>query len=324
MAFARVNEWSSTAASNTELNGISIAEGTTQRASVNNAMREMMRQVRLEFASKGSDITSVGGAPDIGAATGQYVLITGTTTITSFGTVNAGTMRWVQFDGALTLTHNGTSLILPGSANITTAQGDVAEMVSLGSGNWKCLNYFRVSGKPVVSGTVGKHKLWIPASAMRPGVTATPASADVAAGNLEYYVLDFDQTAIEEAWFSISMPSSADETVAMTFVPVWTAASGSGDVVWTMFSWARGNDDAITDAGFPTGATSTDTLIAAGDLHRGPESSSMTPDDTWAANDTIFFNFLRNGASGSDTLNADARLIGVELYITTNEAVDVA
>jgi len=96
--------------------------------------------VNSPIGGKGSDIASASSI-DIGAATGQYVDITGTTTITALGTVAAGTARVLQFDDALTLTHNATSLILPGGANITTAAGDVAAFVSEGSGNWRCTNY---------------------------------------------------------------------------------------------------------------------------------------------------------------------------------------
>lgn len=97
---------------------------------------------------KGADIASA-ATTDIGAATGNFVDVTGTTTITALGTVQAGTRRIVRFTGALTLTHNATSLILPTSANITTANGDVAEFVSLGGGNWKCSNYIRQTGAPI-------------------------------------------------------------------------------------------------------------------------------------------------------------------------------
>ncbi len=92
--------------------------------------------------AKGSDIASATTA-DIGAATGNYVDITGTTTITGLGTIQAGSRRTVQFDGALTLTYNATSLILPGDADIITAAGDTAEFISLGSGNWICTKYTR-------------------------------------------------------------------------------------------------------------------------------------------------------------------------------------
>lgn len=98
--------------------------------------------------AKGADLASA-ATVNIGAATGNYVKITGTTTITAFDTVQAGTRRMVEFGGALTLTHNATSLILPTGANITTAAGDVATFVSEGSGNWRCANYMLASGKPL-------------------------------------------------------------------------------------------------------------------------------------------------------------------------------
>lgn len=100
--------------------------------------------------AKGSDIASA-TTTDIGAATGNFVDVTGTTTITGLGTVQAGTIRFVRFTGILTLTHNGTSLILPTTANITTAANDRAIFASLGSGNWICLAYQKADGTPLVS-----------------------------------------------------------------------------------------------------------------------------------------------------------------------------
>lgn len=92
---------------------------------------------------------------DIGAAASNNVTVTGTTTITALGTIAAGATRQVTFSGALILTHNATSLILPGAANITTAAGDVAQFVSLGAGNWKCANYAKASGQAVVASAAG-------------------------------------------------------------------------------------------------------------------------------------------------------------------------
>ena len=87
---------------------------------------------------------------DLATVTGDTVHITGTTAITSFGTVQAGAKKTLIFDGILILTHNATSLILPSGANITTAVGDVAQMVSEGSGNWKCEAYTRANGKALI------------------------------------------------------------------------------------------------------------------------------------------------------------------------------
>jgi archaellum component FlaF (FlaF/FlaG flagellin family) len=100
------------------------------------------------LSTKGSNIASA-ATTDIGAATGRFVHITGTTTITALGTKTAGVEREVIFDGALILTHNATSLILPGAANITTAAGDAATFVSEGAGNWRCINYQRGATGPI-------------------------------------------------------------------------------------------------------------------------------------------------------------------------------
>lgn len=97
-------------------------------------------------ANKGTDIPSAATVA-IGTAAGEFVNITGTTTITGFDTVQAGTMRELRFTGVLTLTHNATSLILNNNGNnITTAAGDSARFRSLGSGNWVCVGYTRANG----------------------------------------------------------------------------------------------------------------------------------------------------------------------------------
>ncbi|HSD16772.1 MAG TPA: hypothetical protein VLC71_05850 [Thermomonas sp.] len=100
--------------------------------------------------AKATDIASA-ATTDIGAATGNLVHITGTTTITALGTVQAGTRRKAVFDGILILTHHATSLILPTGANITTAAGDTAEFISEGSGNWRCTGYQRATGQPLAA-----------------------------------------------------------------------------------------------------------------------------------------------------------------------------
>jgi hypothetical protein len=84
---------------------------------------------------------------------GANVRITGTTTITGFGTAPSGTTRKLRFAAALTLTHNSTSLILPGAANITTAAGDTAEAISLGSANWVVVQYTRAASLGINRGT---------------------------------------------------------------------------------------------------------------------------------------------------------------------------
>lgn len=102
----------------------------------------------------GADIASA-ATTDLSTATGDYVNVTGTTTITGLGTTAAGTWRTVRFTGALALTYNVTSLILPGAATITTQAGDVATFRSLGSGNWQCVTYMRLAEAPATAANTG-------------------------------------------------------------------------------------------------------------------------------------------------------------------------
>lgn len=96
------------------------------------------------LSTKGSNIASA-GTTNIASATGRYVNITGTATITALGTATAGVLRILNLNGA-TLTHNATSLILPGGVNIVSTAGDKAIFVSEGSGNWSCVSYQSAAG----------------------------------------------------------------------------------------------------------------------------------------------------------------------------------
>lgn len=142
---AAFSNWSTTASSNkpagTDVVGTGLADN----------FREIQAQVKTNLAHYNSTPVASASTVDLGAQTGLFLLISGTTTITAFGTVSAGIWKVLTFQGALTLTHNATSLILPGGANITTAAGDSAIVVSLGSGNWRCVCYMPADGKPITS-----------------------------------------------------------------------------------------------------------------------------------------------------------------------------
>lgn len=90
------------------------------------------------------------GTVGIGVAASNDIIISGTTTITSFDGAAQGATRKVRFTGALTLTHNAV-IVLPGNANITTAANDCAQFTSLGGGNWICDWYKKADGKAVVA-----------------------------------------------------------------------------------------------------------------------------------------------------------------------------
>lgn len=148
-----MSDLSTTAASNSPAG----SEAPISTDDFHRAIQAILRHTN----AKGSDIASA-TTTNIGAATGEFVDVTGTTTITGLGTIAAGIERTVRFTGALTLTHNGTSLILPGGANITTAANDTAIFRSLGSGNWLCIEYKRQSGLPIALGGTASTDISVP------------------------------------------------------------------------------------------------------------------------------------------------------------------
>lgn len=205
------------------------------------------------LTTQGADVPAVAGVTDIGAATGPYVNVTGAETITGLGTVAAGTERIVKFTGACVLTHNGTSLILPGSADITTAANDTAAFVSLGSGNWLCLWYKLQSGLVLSSGIAT-------ASQSRDSTNTTsvlpPASfLNVGAGRVLFYLNNADMNSTADQTFTkngtftnwimgniFGFNSSTSLTTAVG--GIYTGASKSGipllsaSSVWTGFNGA--------------------------------------------------------------------------------------
>ena len=167
----------------------------------------------------------------------------------------------------------------------------------------------------------GKQAIWVPAASMTPRTTNGPAPDNTQLGNgIMRSTIDFDGTTQEFAQFSIAMPKGWNEST-VTAQYLWTATSGSGSVVWGLRGVAISDDD-LMDASFGTNVQTTDTLIATTDLHISAESSAVTIAGSPAENDWVVFEVNRVPADASDTLAADARLIGVRLFITTNAAND--
>ena len=120
---------------------------------------------------KGANVASASTCDIWAPGDGNLVHVTGTTTITSFGTApQAGAERVVIFDGALTLTHHATTLILPGGANITTAAGDSAIVRADTTANMKVVAYTKANGAPIAAA----------------GWTFAPPQAATSGGSLDF------------------------------------------------------------------------------------------------------------------------------------------
>jgi hypothetical protein len=190
---------------------------------------------------KGADIASA-ATTDLSAATGDFVNITGTTTITSFGTAAAGVERTLRFTGALTLTHNATSLILPTSANITTAAGDTARFRSLGSGNWVCVGYQKANGQALAGSSSGSLTLPSIRFTNIVGGGSTVSLSGAVAGD-DFYILGSggDAPTIPAGWSIVGYSPSNSGWNGFTIYKRLTAAditAGSVTINWSG-GWTR-------------------------------------------------------------------------------------
>lgn len=97
-----------------------------------------------------------GSTVDLGSVPQANVTITGTVTITAFGSsAKSGVIKFIRFNNALILT-NSASLTVPGGFDLTTAANDRAIVTHLGSGTWEITQYTRANGIPVDVSAVGK------------------------------------------------------------------------------------------------------------------------------------------------------------------------
>lgn len=166
----------------------------------------------------------------------------------------------------------------------------------------------------------GKQTIWMPASGML-AHGEDPASAGIFTGgtnNMTYPVFDFDQSIGENVNFSIAMPKSWDKT-SFQFQVFWTASAGSGTVRWILNA-QRVSDGDTLDSAFSNSQSVDDTLGSVDNLHVAPTSGDLTPGGAQVDDDLIIFILERD--PDNDTLNADARLIGIKLFYTENAAND--
>ena len=175
-------------------------------------------------------------------------------------------------------------------------------------------------GTGVIDAVAGKQTIWVPAGAMEARVTTAGATSHAIEQGTNLFPLrtmDFETTPDQFAGFAIQMPASWDASTVI-FQAVWSAASGTGTVIWRLKGGAYDDSLALATA-LGTGVTITDTVLTATDVHISPESTAVTIANTPSAEDWVMFEISRDV---TDTLGVDARLHGVKIHYTTNAGTD--
>lgn len=168
----------------------------------------------------------------------------------------------------------------------------------------------------------GLHTIWLPAIGLVPRVTAGPVynASETSSNRVMVPGYDFDPSTAQYAQAMVAMPKSWDRG-AINAQFVWTALSGTGSVVWGLQALAVGDGDTL-DAAFGSAVTVTDALQSASQAHLTSVTSALTIAGNPSALDTVIFQIYRDATAGGDTLSANARLLGVRLYMTINAQTD--
>lgn len=219
-----------------------------------------------------------------------------------------------------------TFLATPSSANLISAVTDETGSGSLVFATSPTLTTpnLATGGNITVNSANPKRTIVLSAAGGNPTTTIGSSAAtkvEAATNDIDYYVLDFDTTTEERAFWNVQMPDNWDgSTVLAKFV--WTTAAGlaTETVVWGIKALALSDDEAI-DQAYGTEVTTTDTFIAQGDVHISAESSAITIGGTSpAGGDYVIFNVGRKTAS--DNLTGDARLLAVKIEYGINAYSD--
>ena len=170
----------------------------------------------------------------------------------------------------------------------------------------------------------GKETIWVPAVAMYPASTngcGDIAQTELTAQRPEVKALPFDASSDEYAQFAVAFPKSWN-LGTVTFQTYWSVTgTNTGTVCFAVQGVAVSSDDTL-DVAMGTAVANT-ALAASGtanDLMVNVESGAVTIGGSPADADEIFFNIYRDVSADSQT--ADARLLGVKIFFTTDAAND--
>ena len=295
--------------------GTSILDTNGNQLALLTATSSAVNEFTIANAATGNDptLSATGDDSNIDIAikpkgTGETVFGTGaaSATLTTSGAhdlvldTNSGTNS-----GTITITDgaNGNIVIAPNGTGVAQAVdgGDNTAAIKI----------------------AGKESIWVPAVAMYPNTTngcADLAQVELSNGP-EIKTLDFDKDSDENAQFAVAFPKSWNEGT-ITFQAFFTADStNTGTVSWVLAGVACADNDTINVA-FGTGVAPTAKAHSgtANDLDVTAESGAVTIAGSPSTDEEVYFQITRDVSE--DSLTADAKLLGIKIFFTTDAAND--
>jgi len=294
--------------------GTSILDTNGNELALLTATGSAVNEFTIANAATGNDpaLSATGGDSNIDIAikpkgTGETVFGTGAAnaTITSSGAHDL-----------ILDTNSGTN---SGTITITDAANGDITIAPNGTGVAKAVDGADATGAIKIA---GKETIWVPASAMYPNTTngAEVVQTELSNGP-ELKTLDFDKDSDEFAQFAVAFPKSWNEGT-VTFQAFFTAnTTNTGDVAFAMQAVALAdNGDLNTAFGSDVGPAGKAMSGTANDLAVTAESGAITIAGSPSTDEYVFFQIFRDVSA--DNLTADAKLLGVKLFFTTDAAND--
>ena len=187
-------------------------------------------------------------------------------------------------------------------------------------------NNINFSAVPTITGgalkSAGRETIWVPANAMYGNTTNGAEAAQAELGNgPELKTLAFDKDTDEFAQFAISFPKSWNKGT-VTFQAYFTGNStNTGNVAFKLAGVGLA-DGELTNIAFGT-AVQAEAKAHSGvayNLNITRESGAITIAGVPSAEEYVFFEISRD--ISEDNFSADALLLGIKLFFTTNAGND--
>ena len=287
------NELIKVTATGSATNELTIANAANGSAPTISATGSSDSNVNINIVPKGSGETVIGTGAAAATLTtsGAHDLVLDTNSGTNSGTITITDAA----NGDITIAPNGTGVAKAVDAGDSTGAIKIA----------------------------GKETIWVPAVAMYPNTTngcAGLAQTELSNGP-ELKTLDFDKDSDEFAQFAVAFPKSWNEGT-VTFQAFFTAATtNTGTTSWALQGVALAdNGDLNTAFGTAVAPTAKAMSGTSNDLAVTAESGAVTIAGSPRTDEYVFFQISRDVSA--DDLTADAKLLGIKLFFTTDAAND--
>ena len=230
-----------------------------------------------------------------------------------------------QFTANTFTAQSGSSVVIPeGGLTLgsTAVSSTAAELNILDGVTSTATELNKLDGVGTLK-EAGKETIYVPAAAMYPNSTNGCADLDQTelSNGPELKSLDFDKDSDEFAQFTVAFPKSWNEGT-ITFQVFFTADStNTGTTAWGLSGVALADNDSCNTAfGTQVVATAKAHSGTANDLDVTAESGAVTIAGSPGVDEQVFFQISRDVSA--DDLTADAKLLGVKVFFTTDAAND--